>query len=158
VLDCGSGGGDVSIIAGELVTSSGEVIGIDRDSGHVDAAGQRVKGLGLSHVRFETGDISSLPAGPFDAIAGRLVLIYQAEIETVLRALADRLSSGGVMAFLEYEHVPSSEVLMWPRSPIDRPVVSMDGPGIRGSRRPAANGNAPAIAIAVGWTRTPAAV
>ena len=92
------------------MTSSGEVVGIDRDSGHVDAAERRVKDLGLSHVRFETGDISSPPAGPFDSIVGRLVLMYQAEIETVLGALADRLSSGGVMAFLEYEHVPSSEV------------------------------------------------
>lgn len=47
--------------------------------------------------------------------------MYQTDIETVLRALAERLASGGVMAFLEYEHVPTSEVLMWPRSPsIDR--------------------------------------
>jgi ubiquinone/menaquinone biosynthesis C-methylase UbiE len=37
VLDCGSGGGDVSIIAAELVTSSGQVLGIDRDAAHVGA-------------------------------------------------------------------------------------------------------------------------
>jgi SAM-dependent methyltransferase len=116
VLDCGSGGGDVSIIAAELVTPTGQVLGIDRDSSHVDAANRRVKRIGLSYARFETADISSPPEGPFDAIVGRLVLMYQPEPEPVLRALADRLARGGVMAFLEYEHVPSSEVAMWPRS------------------------------------------
>jgi len=63
VLDCGSGGGDVSIIAAELVTSSGEVLGIDRDADQVDAANRRVKDLGLTHVRFEAADISSRRMG-----------------------------------------------------------------------------------------------
>lgn len=44
VLDCGSGGGDVSIIAAELVTPSGQVLGIDRDAGYVEAAKRRVSG------------------------------------------------------------------------------------------------------------------
>ena len=58
VLDCGSCGGDVSIIAARLVTTSGDVVGIDRDSGHVDAANRRVKNIGLPHVRFEIANIS----------------------------------------------------------------------------------------------------
>jgi ubiquinone/menaquinone biosynthesis C-methylase UbiE len=121
VLDCGSGGGDVSIIAGELVTSSGAVLGIDRDSGHVDAANRRVKDLGMTHVRFETADICSPPDGLYDAVVGRLVLMYQPDPEAVLRTLGDRLGPGGVMAFIEYEHAPSAEVTMWPRSPsVDR--------------------------------------
>jgi SAM-dependent methyltransferase len=118
VLDCGSGGGDVSIIAAELVTSSGQVLGIDRDAGHIDAATRRVKDLGLTHVRFETGDISSPPEGPFDAVVGRLVLMYQPDPAAVLRSLADRLVPGGVMAFIEYEHVSSGDAIMWPRSPL----------------------------------------
>ncbi|OBB10668.1 hypothetical protein A5662_08375 [Mycobacteriaceae bacterium 1482268.1] len=117
VLDCGSGAGDVAIIVAELVTASGDVLGIDRDANNVQAANGRVQGNGLNHVRFETADISSPPDGPFDAIVGRLVLMYQPDVEAVLRALADRLAPGGAMAFLEYEHVPSAEVLMWPRSP-----------------------------------------
>jgi hypothetical protein len=76
-----------------------------------------VKDIGLTHVRFETADISSPPDGPFDAIVGRLVLMYQVDVEAVLRALADRLESGGVMAFMEFEHNPPNQVLMWPRSP-----------------------------------------
>jgi SAM-dependent methyltransferase len=118
VLDCGSGGGDVSVIVAELVTPSGQVLGIDRDSGHVEAASRRVKELGLAQVRFEAADISSPPNGTFDAVVGRLVLMYQPDPEAVLRSLASRLASGGVMAFVEYEHVPSSAITMWPRSPL----------------------------------------
>jgi protein-L-isoaspartate O-methyltransferase len=99
----------VPIIAADLVISSGHVLGIDRDAAHVDAANRRVKDGGLTHVRFETADISSPPDGPFDAIVGRLVLMYQLNVEAVLRALADRLKSGGVMAFMEYEHNPRRE-------------------------------------------------
>jgi SAM-dependent methyltransferase len=117
VLDCGSGGGDVAIIAAELVTASGDVLGIDRDPANVAAANLRVKEMGLSHVRFDTGDIALPPEGPFDAIVGRFVLMYQPDIEAVLRALASRLAPGGVMAFLEFEHMPSSSVAMWPLSP-----------------------------------------
>lgn len=117
VLDCGSGAGDVAIIAAELVTATGRVVGVDRDAGNVEAANRRVQDIGLTNVRFETGDVAVPPVGPFDAIVGRLVLMYQPDVEAVLRALADRLESGGVMAFLEYEHNPPSPVILWPRSP-----------------------------------------
>jgi ubiquinone/menaquinone biosynthesis C-methylase UbiE len=127
VLDCGSGGGDVSIIAAELVTPSGRVLGIDRDAGSVEAANRRVRGMGLSHAGFQVADLCSPPDGPFDAIVGRLVLMYQPDVEPVLRVLADRLEHGGVMAFMEYEHHPPNQVLMWPRSPsVDKLVAWMD--------------------------------
>ncbi len=72
--------------------------------------------LGLTNVRFETADLSSPPDGQFDAIVGRLVLMYQPDDEAVLRTLADRLASGGVMAFMEYDVNPPDNPLMWPRS------------------------------------------
>jgi ubiquinone/menaquinone biosynthesis C-methylase UbiE len=84
VLDCGSGGGDVSVILAELVTPSGQVLGIDRAAAQVEAATRRMDTLGLANVRFETADHSSPPDGPFDAIVGRLVLMYQPDPETVL--------------------------------------------------------------------------
>ncbi|OBK24307.1 hypothetical protein A5634_02930 [Mycobacterium asiaticum] len=127
VLDCGSGGGDVSIIAGELVGPSGAVLGIDRDERNVEAANRRVDQIGWTHVRFETGDIAAPPNQTFDAVVGRLVLMYQPDVEAVLRALADRLEPGGVMAFMEYEHNPPNRPVMWPRSPaVEKLVRWMD--------------------------------
>jgi ubiquinone/menaquinone biosynthesis C-methylase UbiE len=116
VLDCGCGGGDVSILLAELVTSAGEVVGIDRDPDQVGAASRRAKSLGLSNVRFVTADISAPPPGPFDAVVGRLVLMYLSDPESVLRVLASRVVTGGVMAFMEYDFMPSAEYGMWPRS------------------------------------------
>jgi ubiquinone/menaquinone biosynthesis C-methylase UbiE len=53
VLDCGSGGGDVSVIVAQMVTPTGVVLGIDRDAAQVEAATRRVNDLGLTNVRFE---------------------------------------------------------------------------------------------------------
>jgi ubiquinone/menaquinone biosynthesis C-methylase UbiE len=123
VLDCGSGGGDVSVILAELVTPSGHVLGIDRDAAQVEAATRRVDDLGLTHVRFQTADLSSPPDGPFDAIVGRLVLMYQPDVEAVLRTLADRLAPTGVMAFMEYDLDPPDSPIMWPRSALVEQMV-----------------------------------
>ncbi len=123
VLDCGSGGGDVSIIVAQMVTPTGQVLGIDRDAAQVEAATRRVTDLGLTNVRFETADLSCPPDGPFDAVVGRLVLMYQPDVEAVLRVLADRLTPGGVVAFLEYEHRPPDDPIMWPRSPLVEQLV-----------------------------------
>jgi ubiquinone/menaquinone biosynthesis C-methylase UbiE len=112
VLDCGSGGGDVSVIVAEMVTPTGQVFGIDRDAAQVEAATGRVTDLGLTNVRFEAADLASAPDGPFDAIVGRLVLMYQADPEAVLRTLADRLVPGGVMSFMEYDLNPPDSPLM----------------------------------------------
>lgn len=123
VLDCGSGGGDVSVILAELVTPSGQVLGIDRDAAQVEAATRRVNDLGLTNVQFEAADLSSPPGGPFDAIVGRLVLMYQPDPEGVIRTLADRLAPGGVMAFMEYDLNPPDSPLMWPRSTLVEQLV-----------------------------------
>jgi protein-L-isoaspartate O-methyltransferase len=116
VLDCGSGGGDVSIIVAQMVTPTGVVVGVDRDAAQVEAATRRLHDLGLTNVRFETAGLSSPPDGQFDAIVGRLVLMYPPDVEAVLRTLADRLAAGGVMAFMEYDVNPPGSPLMWPRS------------------------------------------
>jgi SAM-dependent methyltransferase len=99
-----------------MVTPTGQVLGIDRDAAQVEAATRRVNDLGLANVRFETADLSSPPDGPFDAIVGRLVLMYQPDVEAVVRTLADRLAPGGVVAFMEYDVNPPSSPFMWPRS------------------------------------------
>jgi hypothetical protein len=48
------------------------------------SANRRVKELGLTHIRFDAVDISCPREGPFDAVVGRLVLMYQPDPEAVL--------------------------------------------------------------------------
>src|SRR5277367_6778419 len=61
VLDLGSGVGDVSLIAGRIVGSAGEVVGAERDPRAVARATARAMELGLEHVPFTQADIASLP-------------------------------------------------------------------------------------------------
>jgi SAM-dependent methyltransferase len=104
VLDLGSGAGDVSFLAAELVGSSGEVVGIDQSPESVAKATARAGERGLSNVRFAVGDIHDrAPDGPYDAIIGRLVLMYVSDPAAVLRTQASSLRSGGVVVPIEFD-------------------------------------------------------
>jgi ubiquinone/menaquinone biosynthesis C-methylase UbiE len=124
VLDLGSGIGDVAFIAVELVGSSGEIVGIDQSSESVAQANSRAREQGAGNVSFFVGDIRHAAAGggPFDAIIGRLVLMYVSDPAAVLRAQASVLRPEGVVAPIEFElpsarSIPStplaSEALLW---------------------------------------------
>lgn len=104
VLDLGSGMGDVAFVAAELVGSTGEVVGVDRSAEPVAKANLRARQQGLGNVRFVVGDIhDSAPDGPFDAIVGRLVLMYVPDPAAVLRTQAGVLRSGGVVVPIEFD-------------------------------------------------------
>jgi SAM-dependent methyltransferase len=104
VLDLGSGAGDVSFVAAELVGSDGEVVGLDQSADSVAKATARAGERGLSNVRFVVGDIHDpAPDGPFDAIVGRLVLMYVSDPAAVLRTQASSLRSGGVVVPIEFD-------------------------------------------------------
>ena len=86
VLDLGSGAGDVAFVAAELAGPAGEVVGIDQSPDSVAKAAARAAQRGLSNVRFVIGDIHDrAPDGPFDAIIGRLVLMYVPDPAAVLQ-------------------------------------------------------------------------
>src|SRR5262245_42152261 len=96
VLDVGSGGGDVSLLLAELVGPKGEVVGADRSPVAIEAATRRVQAEGLANVRFVEGDPAVLAFdAPFDAIAGRYVLMFQPDPAAMLRGLARQLKPGG---------------------------------------------------------------
>jgi cyclopropane fatty-acyl-phospholipid synthase-like methyltransferase len=105
VLDVGCGNGDVSIIAADLVGSSGSIVGIDRDAKALGTARSRVEEAKLQNVRFVQadlgGDLGDL--GLFDAIVGRRVLMYQADTIGTARNLASRLHPGGLIVFQEHD-------------------------------------------------------
>jgi SAM-dependent methyltransferase len=104
VLDLGCGAGDVTFVAAELVGSNGEIIGVDQSTDSVSKASARAQARGLSNVRFTVGDIHDpAPDGPFDAIIGRLVLMYVPDPATVLRTQASTLRAGGVLAPIEFD-------------------------------------------------------
>jgi SAM-dependent methyltransferase len=104
VLDLGSGAGDVAFVAAGLAGPAGEVVGIDQSPDSVAKATTRAGQRGLSNVRFVAGDIHDrAPDGPFDAIIGRLVLMYVPDPSAVLRTQAGVLRSGGVVAPIEFD-------------------------------------------------------
>ena len=104
VLDLGSGAGDVTFAAAGLTGPAGEVVGIDQSPESVAKATARAAGRGLSNVRFVAGDIHDrAPDGPFDAIIGRLVLMYVPDPAAVLRTQAGLLRPGGVVAPIEFD-------------------------------------------------------
>jgi SAM-dependent methyltransferase len=102
VLDVGSGAGDVAFLAADLVGNTGEVIGMDRSEAALDVARARAKARSLHNVSFQEGDpVEATFAQPFDAVVGRLVLMYYADPVAALRRLAGHLRAGGVVAFHE---------------------------------------------------------
>jgi ubiquinone/menaquinone biosynthesis C-methylase UbiE len=104
VLDIGCGGGDVSLLAADIVGSSGFVVGIDRSSEAIAAARRRVEAAGLRHVRFAVSAFEAFSAdAPFDALIGRFVLMYLTDAAATLRVLMRRLHPDGVVAFQEME-------------------------------------------------------
>jgi 2-polyprenyl-3-methyl-5-hydroxy-6-metoxy-1,4-benzoquinol methylase len=118
VLDIGCGVGDVSLLAAKIVGKGGSVLGVDRASSSVETARRRVASLGVTNVRFAQADVATLePDQNFDAIVGRLVLLYLPDPATVLRRLARHLRPGGIVAFQEYDmsaasQAPPSELFM----------------------------------------------
>jgi SAM-dependent methyltransferase len=112
VLDLGSGAGDVALLAAELVGRAGTVVGVDANPGALAVARARAEAAGLTNIDFVEGDLRTVePVGVFDAIVGRLVLMYVPEPAAALRRLAGLLRPGGVLAFQEFNFTPAS--LQW---------------------------------------------
>ena len=104
VLDIGSGAGDVAFAAAELVGSDGEVVGVDMNAEILETARARAQDAGLANVQFLAGDAQTLDlANDFDALIGRLVLIYLPDPAATLKQLATHLRPGGIVAFQEVD-------------------------------------------------------
>jgi SAM-dependent methyltransferase len=104
VLDVGCGTGDVSFLAARLVGPTGVVVGVDRAAEAIEVARRRAAAARLPNVRFLAQDAARIgPDTPFDAVIGRLVLMYVAEPVALLRNLRHNLRPGGVVAFHEMD-------------------------------------------------------
>jgi SAM-dependent methyltransferase len=139
VLDLGSGVGDVSFVAAELVGSDGEVVGIDQSGESVAQANSRAREHAAGNVRFCVGDIQdTTEGGPFDAIIGRLVLMYVPDPVAVLRTQARVLRPGGLVAPIEFELNSARSI---PSTPLATRALSwltqaFEGAGINGALGP----------------------
>ena len=109
VLDVGSGAGDVALLAAELVGPTGTVFGVDQDPEVLETASARAEASGLTNISFHAGDLrEGVPGDDFDAVVGRLVLLYVPDPAGTLRDLVERLKPGGIVAFGEFNFLPAS--------------------------------------------------
>jgi ubiquinone/menaquinone biosynthesis C-methylase UbiE len=100
VLDIGSGAGNVARLAAELVGPDGAVVGIDADPAAVELAGRDTT---APNVQFRVADAQTLDGveGGFDAVTGRLILLFLPDPVAALRAAAARVRPGGVICMHE---------------------------------------------------------
>lgn len=104
VLDVGSGAGDVALTVAEFVGPDGTVVGVDVNPDILKTAQDRADAAGFSNVEFIAGDARTLELpNDFDAIVGRLVLLYMADPAEALKKLTTHLRSGGIVAFQDTE-------------------------------------------------------
>jgi SAM-dependent methyltransferase len=120
VLDVGCGTGEVTTLVSELMCGTGRVIGVDRAGEALESARAHAASCGVANVEFVQGDLSTisldaLGAEPFDAVVGRLVLMYQPDAAAAVRHLMTLLRPGALVAFIEITlPVPHP----WPHRPL----------------------------------------
>lgn len=111
VLDIGCGVGDVTLLTARLVGTKGAVLGIDRAASSVQTARGRATALGVAHAHFEQADLASFETDQtFDALVGRLVLLYLPDPGGTLKRLSQYLRPGGIVAFQEFDMTATSQV------------------------------------------------
>lgn len=104
VLDVGCGAGDVSLLARDFVGARGSVLGVDRSAESVALARRRVLSAGLHNLSFEESSLEALrERGPFDALVGRLILLYLPQPAEALKQLARLVRPGGLVIFQEMD-------------------------------------------------------
>ena len=123
VLDIGSGAGDVALTAAELVGPEGAVVGVDVNPAILETAQARAQAAGFTNVEFVAGDARTLDLGnDFDALTGRLVLMYMADPADALKQLATRLRPGGIVAFQEADFTPYRQMYR-PDTPLANKLI-----------------------------------
>lgn len=100
VLDLGSGAGDVARLAAEFVGPEGQVVGVERDPEAVELARRRTS---AGNVEFRVGDVQTLDGieDGFDAVTGRLVIMYLPDPVAAIRRAATLVRPGGLVCLHE---------------------------------------------------------
>lgn len=124
VLDVGCGPGDVSFLLSELVGETGSVVGIERDHEALESARLRAVESAAINIEFVHGDFREveLAGSPFDALVGRLVLMYQGDPTAAVAEAARYVRPGGAVVFAEMcfhidSFLPEKIFVTWPPTP-----------------------------------------
>jgi ubiquinone/menaquinone biosynthesis C-methylase UbiE len=113
VLDLGSGAGDISMLAADIVGPFGSVVGVDRNQQAVELARRRAKDGGCSQIVSKVCSVEDLnETASFDFVVGRYVLVHQADPLGFLRSAAKAIRPGGVIAF--HENTPPISARSYP--------------------------------------------
>ena len=123
VLDVGSGAGDVALTIAELVGPEGSVVGVDVNPTVLETAQTRAAAAGLTNIETIAGDVRTLELpDDFDAVVGRLVLMYMADPAEALSHLKTRLRPGGIVAFQETDLLPYA-AMVHPDTPVINQLI-----------------------------------
>jgi ubiquinone/menaquinone biosynthesis C-methylase UbiE len=100
VLDVGCGTGTLTTWIAELVGPSGHVTGTDADARQIDLARRRAQAAAHTNVDFSEGrlGIDALPAGVFDIVHCRFVLMHLKDVDSALVAMCRSVRGGGILA------------------------------------------------------------
>jgi len=98
VLDCGCGPGSITMGIAVRI-APGEVVGIDFAQSQIERAKTAAAQGGVRNVRFDTGDVYSLPVdnGTFDRVFSHALMEHLADPVAALRELCRILRPGGVI-------------------------------------------------------------
>ena len=118
VLDLGAGVGDVAMLVARIVSPSGKVVAIERDTRTISRARSRAAEAGLQNVDFVESDIAEYSAdSTFDAVVGRYILQFLPDPVATLRSVVKRVRPGGIIAFQEGSWTPfvslSAHLPLW---------------------------------------------
>jgi len=124
VLDVGCGSGDVAFLAADLVGPEGKVVGVDRERRAIDWANARANSRAITNVSFVEGDPAEMEFDQkFDAIVGRLVLMYYPDPVGALRKLTRHVRPEGLVVFQEMDMANARSL---PRCPSVRALCDVD--------------------------------
>ena len=97
VLDLGSGAGTDSLVAAQMVGSTGRVVGIDMTPEMVTTARDSAQAMGAENVEFREGEAEELPFsdGSFDVVISNGVIDLVPDKDAVFSELHRVLRPGG---------------------------------------------------------------
>ena len=107
VLDIGCGFGETCLEIGRLVTSTGEVVGLDCTDAFLEIANRERDESGLSHVRYEVGDAQVHPLGEnrYDVVFARFGVMFFESAVRALRNAHRALQPGGKVCLIVWRRL-----------------------------------------------------